>query len=188
MAAEVATSGAEWRRESVVTSSDPEMDKAARFGPGPWQDEPDRVEWRYAMLPCLIVRNRIGALCGYVGVSEGHPWHGRDYNDLEPGVEVHGGLTFAGECHGMICHVPREGESDHVWWLGFDCAHAHDLMPELVSMRAFEEELRKRSPRRAPRDDTYRDVAYVMDEVESLARQARAVATGASLTFDEDDK
>ena len=53
--------------------------------------------------------------------------HGKDYNALD--VEVHGGLTYAGECSGSICHVPKPGEPDNVFWFGFDCAHAYDLSP-----------------------------------------------------------
>ena len=41
---------------------------------GAWQDEPDKVQWidEETGLDCLIVRNPGGALCGYVGVAEGH--------------------------------------------------------------------------------------------------------------------
>lgn len=39
------------------------IDKSA-WGPGPWQDEPDRVEWEHAGLPCLMVRSRdLGQWC-----------------------------------------------------------------------------------------------------------------------------
>ena len=49
---------------------------------GPWDSEPDRVEWRdpasgYA---CLALRGPVGAWCGYVGVPEGHPAHGLHYD------------------------------------------------------------------------------------------------------------
>lgn len=43
---------------------------------GPWDDEPDRLEWRDEAtgLPSLVVRNvTTGSLCGYVGVHTGHP-------------------------------------------------------------------------------------------------------------------
>lgn len=104
---------------------------------GPWSSEPDRVEWRAHGLACLIVRNDSGALCGYVGVPPGHPWHGRDYCDDElDGVEVHGGLTYASPCSGPICHVARAGEPADVWWLGFDCIHAGDYAPGLHRWKA----------------------------------------------------
>jgi hypothetical protein len=65
---------------------------------GPWQDEPDKKQWRDAAtgLPCLIVRGPVGALCGYVGVTADHPLHGKSYEDVD--VEVHGGLTYAEPC------------------------------------------------------------------------------------------
>src|SRR5579884_1161092 len=103
------------------------IDKST-WGPGPWQDEPDKEQWTdeatgYA---CLIKRNPVGALCGYVGVPEGHPWHGSGYSPgysaenedelsaalkLLDEVEVHGGLTYADSCQegpeeATICHVP----------------------------------------------------------------------------------
>lgn len=55
-------------------------DKSA-WRPGPWQQEPDKVQWKdeETTLPCLIVRNHSGAWCGYVGVAEGHPLHGTEY-------------------------------------------------------------------------------------------------------------
>jgi hypothetical protein len=65
---------------------------------GEWDREPDKMQWqdKETGLPCLIVRNRMGALCGYVGVSEDHPDYQKGYDDFR--VEVHGGLTFANSC------------------------------------------------------------------------------------------
>lgn len=80
---------------------------------GPWDDEPDKVQWVDGAtgLDCLIVRGPHGALCGYVGVPEAHPWHGVAYSGCtqkppcresycghSPDVDVHGGLTFADSC------------------------------------------------------------------------------------------
>lgn len=135
----------------------------SNFARGPWDDEPDRIEWRTAAgLPGLIVRNRAGALCGYAAVSPGHPLHGKD--DSEPDVSVHGGLTYADACQGSICHVPAPGEPDDVWWFGFDCAHCGDLIPIDADPRYFS-------------GATYRNTAYVRREVESLAAQLVAIAT-----------
>src|SRR4051812_44340660 len=105
------------------------VDKST-WGPGDWQDEPDKVQWQDEAtgLPCLIVRGPSGALCGYVGVAEGHPLFAKEYSSAD--VEVHGGLTFADFCQQTtnearhVCHVPAPGEPDHVWWFGFDCAHS----------------------------------------------------------------
>jgi hypothetical protein len=70
----------------------------ADWGRGDWTEEPDKAQCIDAEtgLDCLIVRNRVGALCGYVGVPDSHPWHGKGYHDVD--VRVHGGLTFANRC------------------------------------------------------------------------------------------
>jgi hypothetical protein len=134
---------------------------------GPWDDEPDRVEWRDTratpVLPCLIVRGPSGALCGYVGVPPGHPWHGLDGSKAwRMDISVHGGVTYSQPCQngGHICHAAQSGESEP-WWIGFDCAHSGDV-----------------SPARGYRDigewfASYRNLAYVRMEVEQLADQAR---------------
>jgi hypothetical protein len=114
------------------------VDKST-WGPGPWQDEPDKLQFEDpdTGLPCLIVRSPSGALCGYVGVTEGHPFYGVDYSDLPPiDLPVRGGVTFSDFCqegaeeHG-ICHRPSKGEPDRVWWLGFDFAHGGDCCPAM---------------------------------------------------------
>lgn len=58
-----------------------------------------------------------------------------------------------------ICHVPLAGRLDHVWWLGFDCAHCGDVSPGT-----------ERSGGPDP-TGTYKDIGYVRMEVERLARQ-----------------
>jgi hypothetical protein len=150
--------------------------KFPNAGAGPWDDEPDREEWRSHGLPCLVKRGPSGAWCGYVGVPPGHPWHGTSYNEALCGhegcyehhieVNVHGGLTYAAPCDGDegegICHVPQEGEPADVWWLGFDCAHSGDLSPKhdgLTSKWATQF------------DYVYRDLAYVKGETARLAEQ-----------------
>lgn len=141
-----------------------------RYGPGPWVGEPDRLEWRYRGLPCLMVRNvEIGNWCGYVAVPPGHPWHGAASGALD--VDAHGGLTYADACAGSICHVPHPGEPDDVWWLGFDCGHAFDLLPFTRKLYA------DRGVARGDVGDVYRDVAYVRAECEQLADQVLAAAT-----------
>lgn len=164
-------------------------DKVA-WGPGLWQDEPDKVQWidDATDLDCLIVRGPSGALCGYIGVLPPHPWHGKDYggcalpepcddywcdHSVSSRVSVHGGLTFASACqHGEdesrgVCHVPLNGRSDSVWWLGFDCAHYGDVTPQTDA--AY--------PRSRDYGAAYRTVSYVVDEVRSLASQAMAVSS-----------
>lgn len=136
--------------------------------PGPWDAEPDKVEWRdhATGLPCIIRREPIGgAWCGYVAVPPGHPWHGLRVSALAADVNVHGGLTFASPCHEAedgtgICHVPEPGEPVDVWWLGFDCAHhPGDFDPGRVRVSPTLE------------DEVYRTVEYVAAQVTALAAQ-----------------
>lgn len=159
---------------------DPTMDRS-HWGTGPWDTEPDKVPWvdPGTGLDCLIVRNRSGALCGYVGVPPTHPWYGAAYgyghsigprvdeqcdgycgHNPDHFVDVHGGLTYSGRCQSSdnpasgICHVPAPGRPENVWWFGFDCMHSGDRMPLMPSW-----------------GDRYWTVPMVRSEVQSLARQ-----------------
>ncbi|MEK9810388.1 MAG: hypothetical protein VW362_08065 [Candidatus Nanopelagicales bacterium] len=109
-----------------------------------------------------------GHLCGYIGVTPGHPWYGKDYEEI--GADVHGGLTFAQherrdqrfnwdtERWLEIDSEPYPHDTGmDVWWVGFDCAHLGDL-----------------SPRWPEVGGVYRDEAYVRNELASLVRQAAA--------------
>lgn len=102
------------------------------WGPGPWIKEPDKVQWvdKFTGFDCLIVRNMFGVLCGYVGVPEGHPYHGKDYEELK--LQAHYDVNFSGKCRGNICHIPLPGRPGNIWWFGFDCGHANDVTPEFL--------------------------------------------------------
>ena len=142
------------------------IDKSA-WGDGPWQDEPDKMQFtdNATGLPCLIVRVPFhGGLCGYVGVFEGNPNFGRDYNDVD--ADVHGGLTFSDfSTYGAnldesrhICHALDRGEPGRVWWLGFDCAHYGDFTPAC-------------GYRLCGYNSTYRNIFYVKTQIAHLAGQ-----------------
>jgi hypothetical protein len=143
---------------------------------GPWDDEPDKEQFEDPTtgFPCIVKRGPMGALCGYVGVAEGHPWFQADYDEVE--ASAHGGLTYSGFCQeGLeshsICHVPGPGEPERVWWLGFDCGHYEDISPRMPVILGY-------SP--LDSDDfpefkaTYKPLGYVKQECASLARQALA--------------
>lgn len=166
------------RREetAVKTYSIPDRRPVAS---GPWDNEPDKAVWidPDTGLDCMIVRNRYGALCGYVGVPPGHPWHRKDYDEVP--VEAHGGLTYSNLCDGNeeggICHTPEPGRPADVWWFGFDCSHLGDLPPLMI------ENLSKLDPELAARissRQTYRNFGYVQHQVTQLAAQAAAVKAG----------
>jgi hypothetical protein len=122
-------------------------------------------------LPCLVKRNPMGAWCGYVGVSDGHPAFEKRYDEV--GVDVHGGLTYSGFCqpHDLghedhaICHVVEDGEDDRVWWLGFDCGHSLDLVPQ---MKALEGKLGFPLSHEV---ESYKTISYVRAETLGLAAQ-----------------
>jgi hypothetical protein len=153
----------------AVTRSEQRIDKSG-WGPGPWQDEPDFVEWQSAEPPhfrCQVNRNEIGGVfCGYVAVPPGHPAHGKGAGEVE--VEVHGDVTFGSEAIGGG------------WAIGFDCGHAWDFQP------AMEARLKAQLPpgmyaaqqrvlSDMPGGSTYKTLAFVRAEVESLARQLAAM-------------
>ena len=54
--------------------------------------------------------------CGYIGVPEGHPCYGANYDIVQ--CNVHGGMTYA---NGGDYPVPSG-----LWWFGYDCAHYCD--------------------------------------------------------------
>jgi hypothetical protein len=77
-------------------------------------------EWTTkAGLKATVIATDMGHRCGYVSVPKDHPWHGKTYDEV--GLDVHGGLTYA-------------GMRDDLWWFGYDCAHLGDARdPELMS-------------------------------------------------------
>ena len=109
----------------------------------------------------------IGALTGSVGARP------------DCAINVHGGLTYSDACQagGKICHVPREGEPETVWWFGFDCAHCNDY--SRMDSKRFEgtenASFMCEPPNRWNSTTTYRSVNYVRGEVERLAEQLRAI-------------
>jgi hypothetical protein len=156
------------------------FERCASLRDGPWKAEPDKKQWtdEATGLPCLIVRNLSGALCGYVGVPPEHPAFKKHYNDLEGEFLCHGGLTFSSHCAGEredgdgICHIAGEGEPEP-WWLGFDCAHGGDLYPSFGASdaeRMFGRLLLEGSD---VGHGIYRDIAYVTNQCTNLARQLR---------------
>lgn len=123
-----------------------------------------------------IVHNLSGYRCGYLRVTLGHPWFGKDYNDID--VDVHGGLTFSER--GKAC-TTHDGKDE--WWVGFDCAHAFDA-PDLELMSPDRAEYYKRNPifhRTA--EEHVRSTAYVKVELQKLVQQA-SVACGSATSHE----
>lgn len=144
------------------------------WGAGPWDGEPDKRQWPDPATgyPCLAVRNHMGAWCGYVGVSEAHPLFGKPYMHIH--LHCHGGLTFSDACRPGeteqtgVCHLPAPGESDHVWWLGFDAGHCFDLVPGINATLS-------RLGIEFGHEGIYRDLAYITGSITDLAAQLKAL-------------
>jgi hypothetical protein len=150
----------------------------AQWGPGPWQDEPDKVQWtdEETGMACLVVRGPVGALCGYVGVPDGHPWHGMHFRDVDAGEDLHRELSYSHECQGdpngeTVCHVAGDGEPDTLWWLGFHCSYARDLSPAILALDSP-------AVSRLCERQTYVPIAYVQAQCAVLAHSALLAMEG----------
>ena len=127
----------------------------------PWEHEPDNEEWVHELTgyKCTVWRHpTFGHLNGYVAIPKGHLWHGQDYNNLNEGIDVHGGLTYAAE-------DKETGE----WVLGFDCSHAGDFSPKLVAtlMEYTDTDISHHLR------DTYRTFEWVKEQVVELAERLK---------------
>jgi hypothetical protein len=162
------------------------VDKSA-WGDGPWQSEPDRVDWIHTGLACLALRHPDhGHWCGYVGVPREHPLYGSKWEDGLP-LDCHGGVNYAAPCDGSdICHVPAAGMPDDVWWFGSDFGHIRDLSPgcnaRLREALAASPDAPWASVFRRELEgepdflrEVYRELPYVRAEVERLAEQLAAL-------------
>ena len=94
-------------------------------------------------IDCIIRRNGVGALCGYVCINSDNTLYGLDYDEISYRIDFtpHGGLTYGDENNGQ-------------WQVGFDCAHAGDFCPSLPTNYG---------------GGIYRDLEYVKSECEQLA-------------------
>jgi len=129
-------------------------DEAKQLGiVGPWLDEPDRLEFKYAGFDCLMQRNGFLAWCGYVGLPDSHPLYGKSYDEIPNELPCHGGITYSESCNETICH-PSDDDTKPLWWLGFDCSHGGDWY--LLTMQIQQSGI-------------YRDQTYVKRIVERMA-------------------
>lgn len=148
------------------------------FGRGEWVEEPDRVIFYHKGIRCRVARTALGTfaghLCGYCALPLGHPWVGKEADDID--ADIHGGIT----CSGIT------DEGDYV--IGFDCAHFADLIPSseqlmfrLKTLKSefsanFLESLDTLTPAFAQKK--YRNLDFVMEQCRLLADQVNAVSLG----------
>lgn len=160
--------------------------KKGPWGNGPWDGEPDKVQWEDTAtgLPCLAVRGpHHGAWCGYVGVAEGHPWFAigatdpipEQYGTVASRIATHGKISYAARCaegpeDRSISHIPGDGDPVEVWWFGFGCTQEQDLSP-IENAQALEHGASLDSLTR----QTYRTLDYVKERCAELAQQLAVV-------------
>lgn len=118
----------------------------------PWENEPERLEFRYKGYPCLIQRVRSpsmplssGHLCGYAGVNESHPYHGKSYDDVN--LEMHECVNYSSNTR-----LSELSDEHNLWWFGFDCAN--------ISTANYNQ---------------YRTIGFVQSEIENLVDQLEEV-------------
>jgi hypothetical protein len=182
------------------------MDKS-RWGDGPWQNEPDELDWidERTGLRCHILRHpEMGQLNGYVGVPASHVLYGWQYDDhirLRPdflegasdqvgiidmfcyalgGGDKHGTIPvgLALKAHQGVNFSGNADFDDSLWWFGFDCSHAWDYAPGFVA------DLRRTTPAVDDfyKPEKYRTIEYVTKECEGLAFQLRQLEAERGLT------
>lgn len=100
-------------------------EKIKWLGYGEWVEEADSVIFEYlgyeARVERILVREPYakeeayfgGHLCGYVRISEDHPF----FKSKDVDIDAHGDITF------------NEAHEEH--WVGFDCAHSGDFVPSM---------------------------------------------------------
>src|SRR5690606_34634818 len=97
------------------------------WGRGPWDSEPDYVEFEHCGFRCILKRfEHAGVWNGYVEVSDLHPWF---HNIGTDQAHVHGGVTWTGQVEGRTGQVEGIKQNQNCIFIGFDCAHGFDLMP-----------------------------------------------------------
>ena len=152
-------------------------EKLHAFGYGPWVEEVDYAKWEYKGIICQAQRNDLGCWCGYIEVPKDHPWFDEDETNMT--VDVHGGLTYAGN------------RFDEHFVVGFDCAHSSDICPFQPSYnKRMKKDLKdqydeqamqiKESIKRleeleakyfSKHERSYKDINFVIAQCESLVDQ-----------------
>jgi hypothetical protein len=134
---------------------------------GPWMDERDQLIWTYKGMDCMIIRNpELFSLNAYVGLKSDHPLFLKSYDEVNPLVRVHGGITYADFSEQHITN----GNSSF-WWLGFDHGHAFDLIPSMQMALKTIDVL----PRPMEFENKYYSFSEVKKECEDLAEQLLAL-------------
>lgn len=79
---------------------------------------------------------------GYAILSKEHPFHGYDYDTLNNVIDIHWGLTYAGEITADMPGVladPFLAQYVGHWMIGFDTAHYDDTLLKWPKERVQQE-------------------------------------------------
>lgn len=131
-----------------------------------FRDEPDRIVWEVDGRPHLLARNlRFATWSGYVATRPAEDQTSQSW-------QVHGGISFTGsllEDDDMLpFDFPSHGE---IYWIGFDCYHGYDRTPRFWDNPGGTNSCY----RDVGTNSCYRDVWYVLDEINKLSAQIRAL-------------
>lgn len=112
-------------------------------------------QFEYKGYSCEVVAF-MGHYNGYVDLPKTSPYFGKNTDDIP--IECHGGLTYA---------KPNE----KVWRIGFDCAHAWDLIDTTGLDPVSQEFLNKTNEIFLKMGGSFKDLEYVMIELKSIVDQ-----------------
>lgn len=101
---------------------------------------------------CVIARHSsLFHYCGYVALPKGHKFYGKEGEEID--IEVHGGISYSD--YGLK-HLIGSVFFDY-WWIGFDCGHFGDLLPNIHMPLLNGSE--------------YRDFEFVKNEIQKMCDQ-----------------
>ena len=158
------------KHEHLYTSEQ----KLSWWGNGEWVEEEDLVTWEYKGIKCRAIRLAFpegpkhffgGYLCGYVQIPKNHPWNYSEWDEID--CEVHGGITY------------KDEEPGGFVWIGFDCAHSHDVVPSMADIKKKVVEKTKLMCRGLNLDienstifiSSYKNIAFCIEQCESMVDQ-----------------
>ncbi len=136
----------------------------------PWVMEPDELCFVSHDYLCAITRTRLGNLCGYVSIPVDHIYYGKHHNAIFPHVDIHGGLSYSGFNEFREIFYPEP--PNLLWWFGYDCAHAYDLVPGLAHSQLMQSKGIK-YPRGIGTEPTYKTIAFCKLQCTRMARQLK---------------
>ena len=148
-----------------ILRKDTYIDKSSWI-PGEWHDEPDNVYWVDSQTGyhCIIKRiDMCGTLRGYVAVEKNHPLYEKSYLSIMDDISVSNSQFCNRYCENGIRHLMDD--KDKSWWFELDC---YDDLTYGPAYHVY-----GRNYYSDGKDKIYRNISYVTEQVESLAKQLK---------------